>query len=91
VKQKLLGQENLRTLQPLIAGKYLSENMGRKIAFSGLAQHHIKLSYDRDGHDGHGIKNLFTEKTDGQVRVTNRTNIISSFSQFFKDSDVSNK
>jgi hypothetical protein len=40
--QKPFGLKNLRTLQPLLDGKYVSENMRRKLT-SGLTLHRVKL------------------------------------------------
>ncbi|XP_061176202.1 uncharacterized protein LOC133185163 [Saccostrea echinata] len=81
--QKTLRQENFISLQPLVRGKCISENMAKKIANSGLCLHHLKLAFHRDSHDG--IRILFSEKTNGKARVTNRTKIISSVSQFLQD------
>ncbi|XP_061172208.1 uncharacterized protein LOC133181665 [Saccostrea echinata] len=81
--QKTLRQENFISMQPLVRGKCISENMAKKIANSGLCLHHLKLAFHRDSHDG--IRILFSEKTNGKARVTNRTKIISSVSQFLQD------
>ena len=61
-----LGQENFMSLQPLVRGKCISENMAKKIANSGLCLHHLRLAFDRGGHDG--IKILFSDKSNGKAR-----------------------
>lgn len=80
--QKTQSQGNFMSLQPLVRGKCISENMAKKIANSGLCLHHLRLAFDRGGHDG--IKNLFSEKSNGKARVTNRSKIISSVSQYIE-------
>ena len=48
------------SLQPLVRGKCISENMAKKISNSGLCLHHLRLAFDRGGHDGSKI--LFSER-----------------------------
>ena len=58
--QKTPSQENFMSLQPLVRGKCISENMAKKISNSGLCLHHLRLAFDRGGHDGSKI--LFSER-----------------------------
>ena len=67
-------RQRLPTLYPLIQGKILSKSMAEKVAASGLKLSDLRKAFDRGGRDG--LKSLFTEKKDGNVRVTSRMSII---------------
>ena len=65
------SKTNLQTLKPVVDGGFISMNVAKKIANSGLSLYHVKLTFDRNGSDG--VYSLFSELTlNGKVRVTKR-------------------
>ena len=76
------AKSNLAALISLIHTKVISSNMGRKIARSGLRNHHIQLAFERAG--GDGITALLSESLDSVVRVTKCKNIIDSIVLHFQ-------
>ena len=66
INQKSKTVECLCSLQPFV--RCLSNNMIKKIANSGLAYSHLKLSFDKGGG---GLEGVLSEKQqDGNARVT---------------------
>ena len=72
---------NKLTLQPLLAGKAVSESMASKIGRAGLTYDHLKLAYNRNGMDG--LSALLSEKVNGVVRVTKHPPVIQRIFQHF--------
>ena len=81
-KYQSAGECLLSSYKALITEKILSHAMCKKAAYSGLSFSHLKLAYDRKGHEGLII--LLSEKCDGKVRVTNRRNIIKNLFRYFE-------
>ena len=72
---------NKLTLQPLLAGKVISESMASKIATAGLTYDHLKLAHDRNGLDG--LSAVLSEKVNGVVQVTKHPPVIQQIFQYF--------
>ena len=71
---------NLATLQHLVTW-VISKGMSEKIAKSDLCCQYLQLAYERNGEDG--IQALFSERSNGIVRITKSKKIISSVAQHF--------
>lgn len=76
-------KQNFETLKPLVVHNAISKNIAKKISQSGLSYYHLKLAFSRNPQEG--IRNLFTEATNGHVRITKRNNIISFVTNYFQE------
>ena len=79
----ILKQNNLATLQTLVAQKVLSSGMAEKMAASGLNFSHLEIVFQRGGVDG--LKDLCTEKFGGKCRVTSDKRILTALSSYFEN------
>ena len=78
-----MRQNNLDTLQILVAQKVLSSGMADKMAASGLKFLHLELVFQRGGVAG--LKDLCTEKFGGKCRVTADKRILSALGSYFEN------
>ena len=76
-------QQNLLTLQTLVAQKVLSSGMAEKMAASGLKFSHLEIVFQRGGVNG--LKDLCTEKFGGKCRVTADKRILSTLGGYFEN------
>ncbi|XP_006813185.1 DNA polymerase III PolC-type-like [Saccoglossus kowalevskii] len=74
LKYSATKKKNLSSLQKLVSNNILSQYMIERIAGSGLNFRHLLLCYKRGGQDG--LVELFQEKINGEVRVTEKTTIV---------------
>lgn len=74
-------ETNMPGLENLVTTNIISRSMARKIACSGLTAEHLGEVYRKYGKEG--IKNVFTEKVQGNARITANNRVITAIANYF--------
>ena len=84
----LNAKQHRVTLQPLLAGKVISDGMAMKVAISGLEMRHLRTAFMRNEPGIEGLRCVLGEKFGNKrtIRVTNNKIIISAIAESFNNS-----